>query len=145
MMLDESRNELEYAFKIGLLIKHPYKNLSYVRDKIGIDPDFVKVAGEIMTTKSGRILNGFNKINVWSRYRFVGRNREIFQSVEETVTAIYPYKDVFIDISKTGGNSLIILQLPGYENIGAELKFGMLQKIGEMRVGFGVEVFPNFK
>lgn len=79
----------------------------------------------------------------WScNQEFMGA-RHFFAATEPLVERLELHKDFVRSITESGGNVELILHLPGDTNLGDSAHWSLLQRLAEMKIGLGVEVFPK--
>lgn len=144
-LVDSEPNSQHYAFKIGLVIKHPHQDLRHISNLIEINSDSVRVAGAQRQTPTGRLVSDVYAENIWSSYNLVEDEKDFVSIVDRFLEHLLRFKESFIQIAATGGSCKIIVQLPGYLNTGLELRSASASKLAELQIDLGLEVFPQFR
>ncbi len=83
--------------------------------------------------------------NIWNYVWKFNRNENVMNELSEIVNFIYPYTMFFKEIVKDGGTVQLIVNLPGMVNHGLEINNTVLDKIVDMGMDLGVEVFPDWE
>ncbi len=131
-------------YEIRLLIKHPDIDPDSITSALGIEPHVSWRAGAPRKTPTGGNLPGVYRETAWSfSYRVEG-SRRFSIDIEKTLERLVPHRQFLLGIVESQGQVTLIVNLPGDINIGSVLTLDALSKISELKIRFGVEVFPEF-
>jgi hypothetical protein len=142
-MSDGENADLVYG--IRLLIRHPQIDPALITAGLGLIPDMSHTPGKDRKTPIGTPLPGVYGETDWG-YRFKVEGKRLFsKDVVELVSRLEEKAAFVHELIDTGGWIELSVQLPGYVNIGDDVRWQDLRRIAALRINFGVEVFPNFR
>lgn len=133
----------DYRFGIRLLIRHPTIDPSLISKKLNLTPQHFWRAGADRKTPQGDPLPGKYTDTMWGYSYEIEGARYFFKEVAAFAEKLKPHKVLLDSIIDTGGFVDLIVNLPGDINIGDNLDWRELQKLAELRVVLGIEVFPE--
>jgi Domain of unknown function (DUF4279) len=137
-----SNETLRYG--VRLLIRHPTIDPDVITRTLQLTPHLSAMVGTIMKTPKGEPLRGHHRDSVWSYSLRVKKNRFFFREVIDLIEKLEPHEAFLVDLTESGGTALMIIGLPGDTNIGDQLQWREVARLGGLRIGLGVEVFPEF-
>jgi hypothetical protein len=140
----DERIKQELRYSVRLLIKHPNIDPAKITERFGFEPKITQVAGTPRKTLKGDPLPGMYKESAWSHSFRVERNRLFFQDVVKVIDRLEPHKEFLHEIVDGGGTIELIVNLPGEINIGDCFPWRNMGRLSALRVGLGIEVFPDF-
>ncbi len=140
-----STNEKIYHVKvyIVLLIRHPFIDPELITKKIGLIPFRYQRFGEPRMTPKGKALPGLWKNSSWSWQCDREDKRSFFDSVNLLVTELESHNKFLSDLRLQGGNIYVIVNILGKENIGDVLSWQIMEKMVNLKIDLGIEVFPD--
>lgn len=139
---EKIRQALRYSVRI--LIKHPNIDPARITETLHLKPNISGVAGSQRATPAGKSLPSLYKESGWSHWFKVERNRRFFEDVVKLIDRLEPHQEFLHEIVNGGGSIDLIVHLPGDINIGDSLPWRELIRLGALRIGLGIEVFPDF-
>jgi hypothetical protein len=89
-------------------------------------------------------LPGTNKHTYWTYSIRVVGERSFLDGVMRIVHELAEKAEFFSDFRHTGGETTLLVGLPGDVNIGDVISSQDLRLIAEAGFSLGIEVFPNF-
>ncbi|MDD2816775.1 MAG: DUF4279 domain-containing protein [Thiotrichaceae bacterium] len=138
---DDSDKNLYYTMR--LLIRHPSIDPKIITTELRLRPFRCCRFGDRRSTPRGNPLKGLWKDSWWTwnnRYR---GNRAFFNSVDELLDRLEPHRAFLLDLVSSGGTISLILHIPGKYNIGNVLNFQSMEKMVNLKIVLGIEVFPD--
>jgi hypothetical protein len=137
---------VEYSYCVIFRIRHPSIDPREITMKLGMKPHRFWKAGERRTTPGSRALKGNFPDSLWSHHdEYEGRSRNFFERVDRLAIRLEPHNAFLHDISASGGQCEIYIQLPGSMNIGDSVHPKTLRLLADLNILLSAEVFPNWK
>lgn len=131
------------SYNIVLLIKHPSIDPEVITKQIGLEPFMVRRFGEPRMTPKGTQLEGDWEDSAWScRFEYEDK-RAFFESVDRLIVELEPHHEFLSHLVLDGGNICLIVNLPGERNIGDVLNWKLMERITNLKIDIGIEVFPS--
>src|SRR6516225_3113675 len=112
---DDEGNALRYT--VRLLIKHPNIDPDRITETLGLTPHHCAIAGSGRRTPDDAVRPGTHKASVWSYSFDVIGKRRFFSDVEKLIERLEPHRTLLTEIANGGGNTDLIVHLPGDVNI----------------------------
>lgn len=135
--------ESKHSYAITLLIVHPDMDPKRISKALDTEPDMSRMAGKEYCTPNGTSL-GLSRDTRWSCSSRIIDGERFFEPVRMAAGNYYRHKEFFRKIVDEGGRVEIIVNVPGKKNQGDTLDFATLEKLSEMKINLGLEVFPDW-
>ena len=136
-------NNLDRRFNVVLLIRHPDIDPEQISRELSIEPYSAFKNGDVRTLPNGNVLPGLATQSSWNHvYRYSG-GHELDEAVECVIRLLEDHRAFILRLFLQGGSCQVYLQLPGDVNVGAALPWQLLDRMSNLRVELGLEVFPN--
>jgi hypothetical protein len=132
-------------FEITLLIRHPTLNPDMVTSALALQPHRSWKSGESRFTPKGQPLPGNHTTSSWNHVFSYSGKEGFSAQICSILDHLAPQKTLLRKIDRTGGRTELYLKLPGDQNFGDELTWDILERFAELRVGFSLETFPDWK
>lgn len=137
------RNRGRYS-TITLLIRHPSIDPDVITKELGLEPYSYSKAGEDRTGPTGLPLEGKWENSSWNYvYRFF-ETRKFLEKMAEIVDQLYSHRAFFLKLASEGCDISLNLNVPGIVHQGSMLSISAMEKMAEMKIRLGVEVFPDW-
>lgn len=135
---------VEYSYRVILRIRHPSIDPCEITMKLAMKPHRFWKVGDRRATPAGRALKGHYPDSLWSHHeKYKGRSKNFFKRVDRLAKQLKLHTAFLHDISASGGQSEIYIQLPGSINIGDSLHPNTLRLLADLDILLSVEVFPG--
>jgi hypothetical protein len=135
-------DEAALRFKLRLLIKHPTIDPDTITKQLDRVPNLTQRAGSKRKTPTGTELAGTYPVSAWQwSERF--ETDDFGTAISHLIEQLQPRAALFHEIVETGGRTQLILDLPGARNIGSYVGSQTLKQMAELKLDFGLEVFPD--
>jgi hypothetical protein len=131
-------------FNIRLSIRHPTIDPDVITRTLQLTPTRFTMVGSERKTPRGDVLPGRHRASIWSHSFRIERSRPFFRDVVEVINRLEQHKTFLAELDHSGGSITIIVHLPGDTNIGDNLPWQEMARLGALRITLGVEVFPEF-
>lgn len=140
---DDGLERLRYS--VRLLIRHPSLDPDFISRKLGLAPQASHLVGAPRRAPNAASLPGIYRDSVWSCWERVERHRRFFDDVVKILDIPERHASFLAEINETGGQTELIVDLPGDVNIGDTLPSREMRRMAELGIKLGIEVFPQFK
>jgi len=144
--MNEQVDENYGYFTIRLSIHHPDIDPQIITNELGLEPYMSWKANEKRINPRGVELPGLAIDSRWNHV-FDFQNvdtRLFFKKLAEIINPLTPHRTFFKKIVNEGGRVCIGIHLPGSVNQGSNLSIEALQKLSDMNIELGLEVFPDW-
>ncbi|MBU6462901.1 MAG: DUF4279 domain-containing protein [Bradyrhizobium sp.] len=125
--------------KIGLQIRHPFRDLSHVGPILGLKPSIIwKRGDERRTPKGNRIKGTRQDSRVSFEFKFLPR-RPLSEKIRAALTALEQHRTMLRKLTTTGGTIILYIGWFCDEHTGMTLDTQILSGIANLRIS--VELF----
>jgi hypothetical protein len=139
-----SKRRPRRRFKVILLIVHPTIDPRRISNELGLKPYVSFRKGHPATAPSGHVLPHLPLESRWNHiYKFNGPKHALATSVERLLDSLASHRSFFQRMCRQGGSTQLYVQMPGDVNNGSTFPWELLKKLSDIRIGLGIEVFPN--
>ena len=133
------------GYQISLSIRHPSMAPDAITAQLHMIPQYKWKRGERRKTPRGTVLPGVRNETRWRHVRPFVQGRLFFDGVKAMLTTLEPNADFLSKVASEGGQVTILVNLPGYVNIGDVLDAATLKRLADLQVALSVEVFPTIQ
>lgn len=131
-------------FDIELLIIHPTMDPAHIDDELNLKAKVVQRVGDPRTAPRGRPLEGTYRDTRWRHSRrFETSGQHFVDGVMELVADIEERKAFFRKLRLTGGSACLIVQFLGDGYFGDEIPRGILKRVVDLELDFGIECYTE--
>jgi len=123
-----------YYYGVRLLIRNTSISVSEINAALDMEPDYSWEAGENNC-----------KHTMWGHTSWTEGKRLFFEEVHDILDWLHEREEFVSRLLSTGGELLVIVQLPGTMNIGSELLPETMSLASSLGVRLGIEVFPGMQ
>jgi len=138
---DDSDKNLYYVMM--LLIRHPSIDPKIISSELRLRPFRCWRFGDRCSTPRGNPVKGLWTYSSWSWTNYYRGSRTFFDSVDELLDRLEAHRAFLLDLVSSGGTIFLILHIPGKYNIGDDLSFQSMEKMVNLKIVLGIEVFPE--
>lgn len=140
--VEEENSKLRFV--VRLLIKHPNLDPGLISERLAMLPNMTQLVGTKRKTPKGVSIGGTYRESRWGWSIRVAGKRSFFDDVTDLANRLKPHKKFLSEIIDSGGTIEVIVHLPGDVNIGWTLDWQEMEKLAELQINLGIEVFPQF-
>jgi len=97
-----------------------------------------------LVTKTLNLDYKVSRSDRWSHVRSFSGDMKISDGLLEILDDVYPNRYFLKEITDSSSIVQLYLQLPGSVNQGETIDSSILQRMGDMGISFGIEVFPDW-
>ena len=134
------------SFQFSLKLVHPTTSLDAITAALGHKPDGGYCVGDPRATPAGVELGGIRRETLWHfAYRITATRYFFSECVDFCEEFLMPYRTFLDTFRSTGGEIMVIVNLPGTRNLGDDLAPDQLRRLADLGVSLGVEVFPSMR
>lgn len=138
---DESDKVLHYV--MALFIRHPSIDPKIITTELRLKPYRYWRFGARCSTPRGTPLKGLWTHSYWVWVNPYKGNRAFFNSADELLDRLEAHRAFLLDLVSDGGTVCLILDILGKHNIGDELSFRSMEKMVNLKIDLGIEVFSE--
>ena len=149
ILMEENSDDasfVQYDFELRFYIKHPYKSLVSIQEKIPLSISHGWSVGTERTAPNGQKLGGIRKETYWNYTVRVNGRRDFFNYAIIFLADLveqYQVEDFFKEIVEEKGEINLLINLFGRNNIGDVLNIEQMKILTHYNVVLGLEYFPN--
>ncbi len=134
-------------YSIQLLIMHPSIDPGVITNVLKLSPFRAWQKGQDRFTPEGSRPPGkWHDSRWWHIWKFQNMSdRSFFRSMENIIDTLYPHRDFFRKLGAEECRMSLNVNLPGSLNQGSSISFSYLNKLADMHLSLGLEVFPEWE
>lgn len=144
-MTDIGEDDINYRFKIGMLVKHSKLDLEPLLRPLGMMPDNNRVAGHQRITPNQQKLPGTYRESFWNWRRLVVGDRNFMAEVGRLLEKLEMHSALMLEIVDDGGSVSVTIALSGARNIGSCLSYADMGRLARIKASLDIEIFPDFR
>ena len=133
-----------YTYSISLRIWHPTRSLDYVTNELNLMPTAVWKAGEQRTAEKGKTPPIVRDTHFWTADLLKGSHAEcdLADALSRILDHLASKKDLFLDISATGGRSELFVGWFFPEgNSGDVLGHELLSRFADLSIDISFDIY----
>jgi hypothetical protein len=135
-----------FRYNVIFRIRHPSIDPRKLTRRFAMKPHRSWKLGELRSLPSGRVLKTRNRDSRWSYSEdYEGRSKKFFKRVERLANRLKRHKTFLHEISASGGQCEMYVQLPGAKNTGDSVQPATLRLLAELNILLSIEVFPDWR
>jgi Domain of unknown function (DUF4279) len=135
-----------YFYRVIFRIRHPSIDPSALTRRFAMKPSRSWKVGKLRRLPNGRVLKTRNRDSLWSYSEdYEGRSRKFLKRVERLANRLKRHKTFLHEISASGGQCEMYVQLPGAKNTGDSVQPATLRLLAELNILLSIEVFPDWR
>lgn len=144
MVEREQDSGLDVArFRLRILIRHRDMDPAKITAALCLAPNVQQKAGDPRVTPRGIAIPGRYARSIWSHSFGVDGERMVTPALINLLGILEQKRPFFEELKRNDAETSVLIDLSGFFNVACELSSEAMQRLADLGVEFGFEVFPH--